>query len=53
MPSIFYLGLRMQNKDFYKRMADKFGYKDPQSIYKILLGCTNRFFGEDIVQTTN
>lgn|SRR5574344_940948 len=42
-----------KNKDFYKRMADKFGYKNPQSIYKILLGCTNRFFGEDIVQTTN
>lgn len=40
------------NKDFYKRMANKFGYKDPQSIYKIILGCTNKFFGEDIVQTT-
>lgn len=42
-----------KNKDFYKRMAKKFGYKDPQSIYRIILGCTNRFFGEDIVQTTN
>lgn len=42
-----------KNRDFYIRMADKFGYKDPQSIYKILLGKTNRFFGEDIVQTTN
>ena len=42
-----------KNKDFYQRMAQKFGYKDPQSIYKILLGCTNRFFGENIVQTTN
>lgn len=42
-----------KNKDFYQRMAQKFGYKNPQSIYKILLGCTNRFFGEDIVQTTN
>ena len=42
-----------KNKDFYVRMANKFGYKDPQSIYRILLGRTNRFFGEDIVQTTN
>lgn len=42
-----------KNKDFYIRMANKFGYKDPQSIYRILLGRTNRFFGEDIVQTTN
>ena len=42
-----------KNKDFYIRMANKFGYKDPQSIYRILLGMTNRFFGEDIVQTTN
>lgn len=42
-----------KNRDFYQRMAQKFGYKDPQSIYKILLGCTNRFFGENIVQTTN
>ena len=42
-----------KNKNFYKRMADKFGYKNPQSVYKIILGKTNRFFGEDIVQTTN
>lgn len=42
-----------KNKDFYKRMADKFGYSDPQSIYRILLGRTNKYFGEDIVQTTN
>lgn len=42
-----------KNKDFYERMAKKFGYKDPQSIYRILLGRTNRFFGKDIVQTTN
>ena len=42
-----------KNKDFYQRMANKFGYKDPQSIYRILLGRTNKFFGEDIVQTTN
>lgn len=42
-----------KNKDFYKRMADKFGYKDPQSVYRIILGRTNRFFSEDIVQTTN
>lgn len=42
-----------KNKDFYKRMANKFGYKDPRSIYKIILGKTNRFFGENIVQTTN
>ena len=42
-----------KNKDFYERMAKKFGYKDPQSIYHILLGRTNRFFKEDIVQTTN
>lgn len=42
-----------KNRDFYKRMADKFGYSDPQSIYRILLGRTNKFFGEDIVQTTN
>ena len=42
-----------KNKDFYQRMANKFGYSDPQSIYRILLGRTNRHFGEDIVQTTN
>lgn len=30
-----------------------FGYSDPQSIYRILLGRTNKHFGEDIVQTTN
>lgn len=42
-----------KNKDFYKRMANKFGYSDPQSIYRILLGRTNKHFGEDIVQTTN
>ena len=42
-----------KNKDFYERMARQFGYTDPQSIYRILLGRTNRFFGEDIVQTTN
>ena len=42
-----------KNKDFYERMATKFGYKNPQSIYRIVLGCTNRFFGENIVQTTN
>lgn len=42
-----------KNKDFYQRMANKFGYKDPKSIYRILLGRTNKFFGEDIVQTTN
>lgn len=42
-----------KNRDFYKRMADKFGYSDPQSIYKIILGVTNKYFGEDIVQTTN
>lgn len=42
-----------KNKDFYERMAIKFGYKNPQSIYKIVLGRTNRFFGENIVQTTN
>lgn len=41
------------NIDFYKRMAEKFGYKSPRSIYCILLGRTNKFFGEDIVQTTN
>ncbi len=34
-------------------MAIKFGYSDPQSIYRILLGRTNKYFGEDIVQTTN
>ena len=42
-----------KNKDFYQRMADKFGYSDPQSIYRIILGRTNKHFGEDIVQTTN
>ena len=42
-----------KNKDFYERMAKQFGYKDPQSIYRIIAGYTNRFFGEDIVQTTN
>lgn len=42
-----------KNKDFYQRMADKFGYSDPQSIYRIILGRTNKYFGEDIVQTTN
>ena len=25
-----------KNKDFYQRMADKFGYSDPQSIYRII-----------------
>ena len=42
-----------KNKDFYERMAIKFRYSDPQSIYRILLGRTNKYFGEDIVQTTN
>lgn len=42
-----------KNKDFYERMANMFGYSDPQSIYRIILGRTNKFFGEDIVQTTN
>lgn len=42
-----------KNRDFYERMAKKFGYKNPHSIYCILLGRTNRFFDEDIVQTTN
>lgn len=42
-----------KNKDFYQRMANKFGYSDPQSIYRIILGRTNKYFGEDIVQTTN
>ena len=42
-----------KNKEFYQRMADKFGYSDPQSIYRIILGRTNKYFGEDIVQTTN
>lgn len=42
-----------KNKDFYQRMADKFGYSSPHSIYKIILGKTNKHFGEDIVQTTN
>ena len=41
-----------KNKDFYERMAIKFGYSDPQSIYRILLGRTNKYFSEDIVQTT-
>lgn len=41
------------NIDFYKRMASKFGYKSPRSIYCILLGRTNKYFNEDIVQTTN
>ena len=42
-----------KNKDFYQRMANKFGYSSPHSIYKIILGKTNKHFGEDIVQTTN
>ena len=42
-----------KNKDFYQRMADRFGYSKPESIYGIILGRTNKYFGEDIVQTTN
>lgn len=41
-----------KNKDFYERMAAKFNYKNPKSIYSIIKGNTNSFFGEDIVQTT-
>ena len=44
--------LGRKNKDFYKRMAEKFNYKNPKSIYGIVKGYTNSFFGEDIVQTT-
>lgn len=44
---------KRNNIDFYKRMANKFGYKSPRSIYCILIGRTNTFFNEDIVQTTN
>lgn len=44
--------LNRKNKDFYERMATKFNYKNPRSIYGIIKGKTNNFFGEDIVQTT-
>lgn len=42
-----------ENVDFYKRMAEMFGYSQYQAIYNIIVNKTNRFFGEDIVQTTN
>lgn len=42
-----------ENIDFYKRMAEMFGYNQYQAIYNIIVNKTNRFFGEDIVQTTN
>ena len=41
------------NIEFYKRIAEMFGYKDYRPIYNIIVNKTNRFFGEDIVQTTN
>ena len=46
------LGPKENNKDFYERYAQLYNMK-PRSIYCIIIGRTNRFFGEDIVQTTN
>lgn len=46
------LGHKVNNIDFYNRYAKMYNIK-PRSVYKILTGRTNRFFGEDIVQTTN
>lgn len=40
------------NIDFYNRYARMYDMK-PRSVYNVLTGRTNRFFGEDIVQTTN
>lgn len=46
------LGGGCDNKDFLDRYASIYNMK-PYSIQNILAGRTNRFFGEDIVQTTN
>lgn len=46
------LGRKVNNIDFYNRYAEMYNIK-PRSVYNILTGRTNRFFGEDIVQTTN
>lgn len=46
------LGPKENNKDFYERYAQLYNMK-PRSVYCIIIGRTNRFFGEDIVQTTN
>lgn len=45
-------GKKTHNIDFYTRYANYYNMK-PRSIYNIIIGRTNRFFGEDIVQTTN
>lgn len=45
-------GTKVNNIDFYKRYADMYNMK-PRSVYNIITGRTNRFFGKDIVQTTN
>lgn len=46
------IGPHVNNIDFYRRYAKKYNMK-PRSVYNVLTGRTNRFFGEDIVQTTN
>lgn len=46
------LGPKVNNIDFYNRYAERYNIK-PRSVYNIIIGRTNRFFGEDIVQTTN
>lgn len=45
-------GVGHNNIDFIKRYAEKYNMKK-SSVQNILAGRTNRFFGEDIVQTTN
>lgn len=44
-------GCRYNNSDFVNYYANKYNMKS-ESIRHILNGCTNKFFGEDIVQTT-
>lgn len=44
-------GTRYNNKDFLLRYAKLYNMR-PSSVQHILTGVTNRFFGEDIVQTT-
>lgn len=44
-------GCKRGNWDFIERYAKMYNMK-PGSIHHILIGRTNRFFGEDIVQTT-
>ena len=45
-------GRGYNNKDFLEKYAAMYNMK-PCSVQNIITGRTNRFFGEDIVQTTN